>query len=159
MDVDTSFKPLSLKWKLKMLHHSLLSSINHLSSSLLWQQSGSFFEAKQLTRLCHRNGCWVPQFLWKWAKFLMRFSLLSPTLPQPSHGDAGWLSLLASRPAVWDVLPVLQSAGKVWQAYLPWCSLTWKSGEKKSWRALQLLQMPSCRTETHTWKMFISRII
>lgn len=25
---------------------------------------------------------------------------------------------------------------------------------KKSWRALQLLRMPSCRTETHTWKTF-----
>ena len=52
-----------------------------------------------------------------------------PPTPPPSHGDVGRLSLLASRPAVWDVLPVLQSGGKQWQAYLPWRSLTWKKRE------------------------------
>lgn len=72
----------------------------------------------------------------------------------PSHGDVGQLSLLASRPAVWDVLPVLQSGGKWWQAYLPWRSLTWKKGgEKKGgWRSSQLHWAPSSTAETHSGK-------
>ena len=53
-------------------HHLLLSSINHLFSSPLWQQSDSCLDAKQLRWLCHRYSCWVPSFLWKKAKFLMR---------------------------------------------------------------------------------------
>lgn len=76
-----------------------------------------------------------------------------PPPPHPSHGHVGWLSLLASRPTVWDVLPVLQSAGKLWQPYLSWRSLTWKNMWKKlGWRVSQLPRAPSSTAEACTGK-------
>lgn len=83
------------------------------------------------------------------------FWCVSPCFPLPppphlSHGHVGWLSLLASRPTVWDVLPVLQSAGKLWQPYLSWRSLTWKN----MWKKIRLKGFTaSSGTFLHSWSL------
>lgn len=121
------------------------------------QSLDSPFETKQLLGLCHSH-VRVRQFLRKYARFLMPLSPSSPP-PRPSltpsfHGDVGQLSQLASRPTVWDVHPVLQSAGKWWQAYLLWHSLTWKKGKenkkrREGWRGSQLHWALSSTADMH----------
>lgn len=116
-------------------HHPQLTSINHPFSSLLWKQSESCLEAKTirpaLSQILLLSGLdpLKASPVFDASPHQTHTQTLTPAVPQSSHGDVGWLSLLASCPAVWDVLPALQSAGKLWQAYLPQCSLTWRNRE------------------------------
>lgn len=130
------FAPRALTLKVKMKFTLQSVAKPHIQICIFfpvhWLTKLFSFGNKTIT-LCLRKVTRVPPFLWKYARFLMPLSPLPPTstVSPPSHGDVGRLSLLASRPAVWDVLPALQSGGKWWQAYLPWRSLTWKKREYK----------------------------
>lgn len=133
----------------QIYHHPRLSSINHFFPPTALNTKGIWFGRKTITlsqigllsasvpvKVCQVFGAPLP-------------APPTPTAPS-SHGDVGWLLLLASPSAVWDALCELLSGGKLWQAYLPWRSLTWKKVGKtrRGWSGSQLHQTPSSTSET-----------
>lgn len=141
-----------MKPHIQILHCSLFRSINHLFFfSVHWLTKWFSFGNKTITRAPSQTGLPSASDPVKVCQVFDASLPASPHLDRlpPSHGDVGQLSLLASRPAVWDVLPVLQSGGKWWQAYLPWRSLTWKKGRKKKRRLKEFAA--SLSTFLHSW--------
>lgn len=160
----TTFLPSSLQWDLSSKFTvSLLSSINHLHFFSALTTQWISFRSKTITPALSQIrllSAFVP------VKVCQVFDASRSPLPStpphtPTHTHAHTqqpppplrlMEMLAGYRcwpvvAVWDVLPVLQSAGKLWQAYLPWRSLTWKTGGGKKW-GWRISQLPTQKRKT-----------